>query len=103
MTKLEQLVQEIKTLPEATQEQAAQLLAAFAHSQKPFIFTDEESKELDRRFSEMEQAHTFDEVFLLTDAELADLDNRIKNDTVTFTHEEVMAALREKHAADIGS
>jgi hypothetical protein len=63
MTKFEQLVQEIKALPEATQEQAAQLLAAFAHSHKPFIFTNEESKELDRRFTEMKKTYSIDEVF----------------------------------------
>jgi hypothetical protein len=63
MTKLEQLVQEIKALPEATQEQAAELLSAFTHAQKPFIFTAEESVELDRRLKEMRQTYSIDEVF----------------------------------------
>jgi acyl-CoA reductase-like NAD-dependent aldehyde dehydrogenase len=38
-----------------------------------------------------------DDIFKLTDAELVELDDRIKNDTETFTMEEVFGPLREKY------
>ncbi len=62
----------------------------------------EEQKELISKFVYLVSPNG-DDVFELTEAELADLDDRIKNDTVTFTHAEVMDSLREKYAADNGA
>ena len=75
MTKLQSIVAEIKALP--VDEQRV-VVSEFTH-----LITPAE-----------------DDIFELTDAELADLDDRIKNDTVTFTHEEVMDALRATYASD---
>ena len=78
MTKLQLIVAELKTL--SVEEQ----LAVFSEFRD--LVTPVE-----------------DDIFELTDAEWADIEDRIKNDTETFTLEEVMTSLREKHASDLAS
>lgn len=78
MTKLQTIVAEIKTLP--VEEQLA-VVSEFTH-----LITSTE-----------------DDIFELTDEELAELDRRLKEDTVTYTHAEVMNHLRAKYAADISA
>jgi hypothetical protein len=75
MTKLQTIIAEIKTLP--LEEQRAV-------------------------YSELEQfiIPLEEDLFELTEAELAELDYRMKNDTVTYTHEEVMSSLRARYATD---
>ena len=75
MTKLQTIIAEIRTLPLEEQRVV---------------------------YSELEQfiIPAEDNFFELTEAELAELDDRMKNDTVTYTHEEVMSALRAKYATD---
>lgn len=75
MTKLQAIIAEIKTLP--VEEQ----LAVF--SEFPDLITPKE-----------------EDIFELTDEELAELDRRMKNDTVTYTHEEVISSLRARYATD---
>ena len=63
MTKLEQAINKVKTLPEATQEQLAELLLSFADNQSVFTFTPEESTELDRRLANLQGTRSIEEVF----------------------------------------
>jgi hypothetical protein len=78
MTKLQSIVAEIKTLP--VEEQ----LAVFSEFRD--LVTPVE-----------------DDIFELTDAELAEFDRRLKEDTLTYTHTEVMDHLRAKYASDISA
>jgi hypothetical protein len=72
MTKLQTIEAEIQTLPVDEQRE---LISKFVHLVTP----------------------SEDDIFELTDGELAELDDRIKNDTETFTMEEVFGPLREKY------
>jgi hypothetical protein len=63
MTKLEQAIDKVKSLPEATQDQLADWLLSFADNQPIFIFTPEESAELDRRLANLKVTRSIEEVF----------------------------------------
>jgi cyclopropane fatty-acyl-phospholipid synthase-like methyltransferase len=74
MTKLQSIVAEIKTLSvEEQREVISQLEYLTPSTQDEYIFTDEE---------------------------WAEIDDVLKNDTGSFTVEEVFNELREKYAAD---
>jgi hypothetical protein len=69
MTKLEQAIDKVKSLPEATQDQLADLLLSLTDNpaQKEYLFSDEE---------------------------WAGIEDVLKNDTGSFTVDEVFASLK---------
>ena len=63
MTKLEQAINKVKSLPEAAQDQVADLMLSFTDKQSIFMFTPEESEELDRRLASLKGTRSIEEVF----------------------------------------
>ncbi len=63
MTKLEQAIDKVKSLPEVTQDQLADLLLLFTDNQSIFMFNTEESAELDRRLTNLKGTRSIEEVF----------------------------------------
>lgn len=76
MTKLQTIEAQINTLP---LEEQQELISKFVHLVTP------------------------NEDFELNEAELKEIDDRLKNDTETFTLDDVMISLKEKYATDSGA